>query len=136
MIEKQQTPEPPESAVRRQVLVVTSDPQRRKWLAMALSLEFACSVHTADSASRAEAAVRRLTPALLVIDEQFLIDNAVDLAARLHNIARLEHLPTLFLTVSDLSQNGHHRYPTRLLAPTWNVESLYAAVRSLLAETA
>ena len=70
MTEQEHMPGSTEQAARPQVLVVAGDPQLRKWLRMALSLEFACEIHTADSADKAEAADTRLTPALVIVDEQ------------------------------------------------------------------
>lgn len=95
------------AASEARILGVSSDPKLRKWLSMALSLELGCPILMVDGASSAEEAATRLTPALVMIDEQFLKYNAADLCTRLHNIAGLEQLPTLFLNVSNLPQNDH-----------------------------
>jgi hypothetical protein len=55
-----------------------------------------------------------------------------DLGTRLHEIAGLEQLPKLFLNVSELSQNGHHDYPTRFMGHSWKVAAFSTAVQALL----
>jgi len=85
-------------------------------------------------AHRAITAAQRSRPALFLLDEQFLNDKAHDLGARLHRIAGLEQLPTLFLN-SDSSQRTSQDYPTRFLGFSWKVEALYEVVRALLGQT-
>ena len=135
MTEKVPVPEQTEQAKKPSILVVASDPKLRKLLDMALSLELGCPVHMVDNARKADEVVTRLTPALMIVDEQLLTENAHDLSARLHRIAGLEQLPTLFLNVPDLSQDGHQGYPIRFLEPSWKVVDLYAAVQALLGQT-
>jgi response regulator RpfG family c-di-GMP phosphodiesterase len=135
MTGNQHTPEPAEQAIPPTMLVVASDPKLLKLLHMALSLEFGCSVRTVKSARSAQEAAQRSRPALLILDEEFLNDRTADPDARLHRIAGLEQLPTLFLNATDLSQLNRQGYPTRFLAPSWKVEALYAVVRELLGQT-
>ena len=135
MTEKEHTPGLTEQAAGPTILVVASDPKLRKLLGMALSLELSCPVHMVDNARKADEVATRLTPALMIVDEQLFTANAHDLSARLHRIAGLEQMPTLFLNVPDLSQNGHQGYPTRFLEPSWKLEDLYAAVQALLGQT-
>jgi hypothetical protein len=68
----------------------------------------------------------------LILDEQLLDHKARDLSARLHRIAGLEQLPTLFLGVAVPSKMESQGYPTRFLGLSWKVEALYTAVRELL----
>lgn len=117
------------------ILVVASDPKLLKLLHMALTLEFGCDVLAVKSAGSAQEAVKRCRPALLILDEQFLNDQTADLDARLHRIAGLEPLPTLFLNATSSSRPGRQAYPTRFLELSWKVEALYAAVRALLDQT-
>lgn len=117
------------------MLVVASDPKLLKLLHMALTLEFGCEVLTVKSARSAQEGAKRFRPALLILDEQLLNDQTADLDARLHRIAGLEQLPTLFLNATSSSQPDRHAYPTRFLEPSWKVEALYAAVRALLDQT-
>ena len=119
-------------AVPLTMLVVASDPKLLKLLHMALSLEFGCSVLTAQSARSAQELAHHARPALLILGEQFLNDKTADLEARLHRIAGLEELPTLFLNAMSPFQPASQAYPTHFLEPSWRVEALYDAVRALL----
>ncbi len=117
------------------MLVVASDPKLLKLLRMALTLEFGCEILTVKSARSAQEIVKRCRPALLILDDQLLNDQTADLDARLHRIAGLEPLPTLFLNATSSSQPDRYAYPTRFLEPSWKAEALYAAVRALLGQT-
>jgi DNA-binding response OmpR family regulator len=134
MTGNEHAPEPTKQATPLTMLVVASDPKLLKLLHMALWLEFGCSVLTVQSARGAEEVAKRSRPALLILDEQFLNDKTHDLDARLHRIAGLEQLPTLFLNATSSSQHDHQGCPTRFLEPSWKVEALYAAVRALLGQ--
>ena len=132
--EKEHTPRRLEQAPVPRILVVANDPQLLKLLSMALSLEFACEVLTVDSARRAEEVSQRLTPTLVIIDEQLLDQDAQDLSVHLHRLGGLGQLPTLFLNVTTPShaQRANHPYSTHFLGLSWRVEALYAAVQVLL----
>jgi len=86
-------------------------------------------------AHRAITAAQRSRPALFLLDEQFHNDKAHDLGARLHRIAGLEQLHTLFLNTEDSSQRTSQDYPTRFLGFSWKVKALYEAVRAPLGQT-
>ena len=114
------------------MLVVASDPKVLKLLTMALSLELACEVFTIDNPRKAEESARRLRPSLLILDEEIINAKAHELSERLHRIAGLEQLPTLFINAEVLQQSERKCYPTRFLTWSWKLEALYAAVRALL----
>ncbi len=114
------------------MLVVASDPMLLKLLTMALPLELACEVLTLNSTRNVELAAKHLRPDLLIIDEMLINGKAHDLSDRLHRIAGLEYLPTLFLNVTLMSPGESMRYPTCFLKWPWKMEALYAAVGSLL----
>ncbi len=135
MTGKEYTPGQGDPAAPPTILVVANDPKLLKLLGMALSLEFGCPVLTAQSARSAEEAAKCSRPALFILDEQFLNDKAHDLGTRLHCVAGLEHLPTLFLNTAHSSQRTSQGYPTRFLRFSWKVEALYEAVRALLGQT-
>jgi response regulator RpfG family c-di-GMP phosphodiesterase len=137
MAGKEHTPARAERSAPLTILVVASDLKLLKLLDMALSLEFACTVLTVESARRAEETAIRITPDLLILDEQLLDHNVADLGARLHRIAGLSQLPTLLLHVAAPSQDQseNQSYPIRSLGPSWKVEALYAAVQALLGQT-
>ena len=130
MTGKEHTPEQADRTAPPTILVVASDLKLLKLLDMALSLEFACSVLTLDSGRSAETAVQRITPDLVILDEHLLDRRAADLGIRLHRVAGLEQVPTLFINVAVASQS--QSYPTRFLSTSWKIEALYAAVYELL----
>ena len=132
MVGKENTPEQTDRKTIPTVLVVASDPKMLKLLTMALSLELACEVITVVSARKAEEAVKRLRPALLILDEEIINEKAQDLSDRLHRIAGLEQLPTLFLNAATLTQGESKCYPACFLTWSWKVEALYAAVQALI----
>ena len=132
MVEEEQASGRADRVVPPTILVVAADPKLLKLLHMALSLEVDGEVLTVDNARSAEEAARRLEPDLLILDEQLINHRAQDLSARLHRIAGLEQLPTLFLGVAVPSQMESHSYPTHYLGLSWKVEALYVAVWELL----
>lgn len=135
MIWKENIPEQTDRKAQPTMLVVASDPMLVKLLTMALTLELACEVVTVDHARKAEEAAKHFSPALLILDEGFFQDRALDLSDHLHRIDGLEQLPTLFLNGVVLHDSENKCYPTYFLGWSWKVEAFYNAVRTLLDST-
>jgi response regulator RpfG family c-di-GMP phosphodiesterase len=133
MVGNVQRPEHIDQTTLPTIMVVANDLKLLKLLDLALSLELTCEVLTLDSSKSAVAAVKRIKPDLLILDEYLLDRKAHDLGTQLHSVTGLEQVPTLLINATVTSQSENKSYPTRSLSTSWKLEALYAAVHELLA---
>ena len=126
------TPEHPERAVHPTIMVVANDLTLLKLLDMALILELSCDVLPFASGRSAHETAKRITPDLVILDEQLVDPPAWELTDQLHSIPGLDRMPLLIINAATAMLSESQSYPLILLRMRWNMQELYAAVSQLL----